>query len=101
MLEFVVVVPVVPVVAPEEVEEPLPLEALLFMPAPPCEVPDVVGRPEDEPEVSELVLVPPVPLSLEPLQPAKKPAAINAKRSCLLILPNLSFRQASLLLVSR
>lgn len=80
---------VLPVVAPEEVDEALPLdgEPLLLTPAPPCEEPDVLARPED---VSELLLVPPVPLSLEPLHPAKKLAAINAKTSCLIISPFLS-----------
>ena len=101
--EFVLVPPVVPVVplvepapvvplelAPEEVDDPLPLgcEPPLFMPAPPCEEPAVLERPEDE-EVSELLPVPPepMPLSFDPLHPARKPAVITAKTSCFIILP--------------
>ncbi len=100
--ELVLVLLVVPVVAPAEVDEPLPLdwEPLPLTPAPPCDEPDVLERPEVEPDVSELLVVEPVlvPLSLEPLHPANKPAAINAKTSCLIILPFLSSNQASLLL---
>jgi hypothetical protein len=37
-----------------------------------------VDRPEDEPELSELPPLLPMPLSLDPLHPASKPAATNA-----------------------
>ena len=88
--EFVLVPPVVPVVPLVEPAPVVPLgcEPPLFIPAPPCEEPAVLERLEDE-EVSELLPVPPepVPLSFDPLHPARKPAVITAKTSCFIILP--------------